>query len=293
MTDEIFEIKLKSNKTVSYRNFEKVSGVMAIYIIINNVNNKIYIGSTVNVSLRKSGHFNKLKRNTHPNSHLQNSYNKYGEQAFNTYLLENVNDENELLSREQSWLDELQPFDRSIGYNIAPIAGTTLGTKHSEESKAKRRINSLGENNHFYGKKHNQATIKRISDNKSKSICQFDLSGNFMMEWSSVSEIEMVLGYSRHAIYHCCNHRVQKHEGYIWIYREEVEHENFDIHNYLPKPYFNNNKTILQYDLDGNIINEWNSISSVARELNLNRQRIIMCCKGKIETYKNFIWKYK
>lgn len=292
-TEELFEIILNNGKTVSYKNFDKISGVMAIYIIINKINNKIYIGSTVNASLRKSDHFNKLKRNIHPNRHLQNAYNKYGESVFGMYLLETINDRNKLISKEQHWLDKLKPFDKNIGYNIANIAGTTLGTKHSEESKNKRRINSLGENNPFYGKKHSQISIKRMSDSKVKPIYQFSLNGKFIKEWNSVSDIGKVEGYSRNAIYQCCNHKSQKHKGYIWIYKEEAEKEDFDINNYLPKPYFNNNKAISQCDLDGNVVKEWGSISSASRELNLNKQRIIMCCKGEISTYKNFIWNYK
>lgn len=52
-------------------------------------------------------------------------------------------------------------------------------------------------------------------------------------------------------------------------------------------------KSILQYDLQGNIIKEWESIKSIERELNIANQNIIQCCKGKCKTIKGYVWKYK
>ena len=48
-----------------------------IYCIINNVNNKIYIGQALNLKKRFKEHKRTLKNNTHANEYLQNAYNKY------------------------------------------------------------------------------------------------------------------------------------------------------------------------------------------------------------------------
>lgn len=290
---QFFELTLKNGIKITYKKFKRLTEKMAIYIIINSINHKIYIGSTINVSRRKSEHFNGLKNNNHPNKHLQNSYDKYGENAFSMYLLEYIDNKEDLLKREQYWIDLTCVTNRDIGYNISPTAGSTLGTFHSEEFKEQRRILSLGENNPFYGKKHSSETLKKISNSKSKPIFQFDLDGNFIKEWESAMEIQNIKGYTRHGIYKSCNHKVKKYQGYIWIFKEDAIQENFKINDFLPKPYFNNNKSIYQCDLEGNIIKEWDCISKAARELEIQKQRIIMCCKGKIKTYKNFIWKYK
>jgi group I intron endonuclease len=53
-----------------------------IYRIINKTNNKIYIGSSVNILSRFSKHKSLLKHNKHDNDYLQNSYNKYGLENF-------------------------------------------------------------------------------------------------------------------------------------------------------------------------------------------------------------------
>ena len=53
-----------------------------IYMIENQANGKIYIGQTSDLERRKKEHLNKLKNKTHHNLHLQNSFNKYGEDNF-------------------------------------------------------------------------------------------------------------------------------------------------------------------------------------------------------------------
>lgn len=52
--------------------------ITGIYIIKNILNNKIYVGSTIDIKKRWRDHKWHLKENKHHNSHLQASYNKYG-----------------------------------------------------------------------------------------------------------------------------------------------------------------------------------------------------------------------
>jgi hypothetical protein len=48
-------------------------------------------------------------------------------------------------------------------------------------------------------------------------------------------------------------------------------------------------KMIVQRNLDDSIVKIWESLSSIP----LNRQKIVDCCKNRIENYKNFKWEYK
>lgn len=52
-------------------------------------------------------------------------------------------------------------------------------------------------------------------------------------------------------------------------------------------------KKVLQYDLNGNFIKEWKSLSEASRELKLNRGNIGTCCRLHKGTAGGYIWKFK
>lgn len=52
-------------------------------------------------------------------------------------------------------------------------------------------------------------------------------------------------------------------------------------------------KRILQFDLDGNLIKEWESISLAAQSVDTSAGNITECCKGNHKHIKNYIWKFK
>lgn len=52
-------------------------------------------------------------------------------------------------------------------------------------------------------------------------------------------------------------------------------------------------KTILQFDLNGNFLKEWESTKLAAKELNLNAPNICNNLKGKTKYCGKFIWKFK
>lgn len=52
-------------------------------------------------------------------------------------------------------------------------------------------------------------------------------------------------------------------------------------------------KKVIQYDLYGNIIKEWDCLSDIKRDLFYHIGNISSCCSGNLKTYKGYIWKYK
>ena len=67
---------------------------------------------------------------------MQRAWNKYWSTSFEFSIIEVCAKEN-LLKREQFWLDWTKSYEVSVGYNLAPTAGNSLGVKHSEETKTR------------------------------------------------------------------------------------------------------------------------------------------------------------
>lgn len=115
----------------------KISG---IYIITNTVNDKAYIGSSVDIHKRWKRHLKDLKANKHHSIILQRAWNKYGEKSFTFSVLEKCSEEN-LLNEENYYFKILKPE-----YNTYLVAGSPLGSIRSEEAITKNRNYALVNN---------------------------------------------------------------------------------------------------------------------------------------------------
>jgi group I intron endonuclease len=108
-----------------------------VYIIVNLINNKFYIGCAIDFEDRWRLHKLELNRDKHHNYHLQQAWNLHGEANFKFIVLEFVTDKIILLEREQYWIDRLNATDRNIAYNICKTARNRTGVKASEETRKK------------------------------------------------------------------------------------------------------------------------------------------------------------
>lgn len=111
--------------------------ISGIYAIVNKTNNKRYIGSSKSVRHRwNQSHRPLLRNNSHPNNHLQNSWNKYGEYNFVFEIIEEC-EESILADREGYWIEHHKSWNRSNGYNLVRyIEGRNVV---SEDTKQKMR----------------------------------------------------------------------------------------------------------------------------------------------------------
>lgn len=137
-----------------------------IYKIVNNMNGKIYIGSSINLTHRKTVHYSYLRRDRHPNKHLQFAWNHYGEEAFSFEVLLYC-DPHQLLYEEKQIIEETSCCDREIGYNISSEPTAPMqGRRHSVESIKKMTVAKTRDKNPFFGKTHSEETKKKISSKK-------------------------------------------------------------------------------------------------------------------------------
>lgn len=112
------------------------SGIYALYI-----NNKLYVGSAVNIRRRTTTHARRLKLAIHPNKHLQSAYNKY--QLLTISVLEYC-DIDVLLKREELWIEWTKCYLPEFGYNKRRKPNSNLGLKASKETRAKHSARMMG-----------------------------------------------------------------------------------------------------------------------------------------------------
>jgi group I intron endonuclease len=120
-------------------NHLQVPKAIGVYQIKNTLNGYSYIGSAANLRKRCLQHIWELDKQKHSNPFLQKVWNKYGTEIFEFYVLEELDNRDALLDREQFFLDALIPE-----YNVCPTAGSSKGRVLSLEHREKLRLANLG-----------------------------------------------------------------------------------------------------------------------------------------------------
>ena len=147
-----------------------------IYTITNKINNKKYVGQTINPQKRWSRH--KLDAQESDQC-LYRAMRKYGIENFDFTIVEECKNE-EMSEREIFWIEALDTYiSNGKGYNMTH-GGEILtgednpfyGKKHSEKTRktiSEMASARIGELNPFYGKHHSEDTKEKISKaNKGK-----------------------------------------------------------------------------------------------------------------------------
>lgn len=112
-----------------------------IYLIFNLLSRKSYIGYSETIRKRWQLHRNRLRRNKHKNSHLQDAWNMYGEKAFIFSILEDLPlglSKEEYEKVETKWVLFYNSHKAEFGYN-AVLPGT-IPLKYKDENTTKKRI---------------------------------------------------------------------------------------------------------------------------------------------------------
>lgn len=162
--------------------------MQCIYAIINLNNGKKYIGSTNNLSRRRSKHFSLLKANKHPNRYLQAAFNKDKEENFKIIVLEQDVESNILREKELDYILKYNVLNNNFGYNLS--------------------------------------SITKGSNKKYLKVYQYDLEGNFVNVFENCTKAaEKVLGDVKYGsrISACCREQYKFSHNFIWIYENKLD----------------------------------------------------------------------
>lgn len=113
--------------------------MIGIYRILNTANSRAYIGSSQDISGRWKTHRRDLRANRHANRHLQNAWNKYGEQVFCFEVVHVFDTTENLIKAEDGEISDAKESGICV-YNTRLSAANNRGLKlgpRSASTKAK------------------------------------------------------------------------------------------------------------------------------------------------------------
>ena len=289
--------------------------MIGIYCIENLANNKKYIGQSNDIEKRWYQHKNDLYHNQHHNKHLQSAWNKYGEDFFNFYVLENC--ETELLDeKEMYWIDKLNSYINKNGYNLTfggdggktidpetiekiydlyneGLVAVDIANKLNIYIRSVQKYLKLGTQ---LGKCNYNPKLDVFKLHSKKIVCL-----NTRKVYDSIAEAENQYGIV--GTYECCIHNVnycgKDDDGnvLVWMYYDEYQTmSDKEIDAYL-------NNILLKYDYRIVCINTGEIFSSYVEANKFaglsGRQSITNCCLGKKrysgqnkETGEYYTWAY-
>ena len=114
----------------------------AVYAI-RSTDGRSYVGASESTKRRFQWHRASLNRGRHHSRLLQESWRLLGAEAFSFLVLEAVGPDDDLIEREQCWMN--QTGAASTGYNVAPVAGgSNRGIVRTAQVRAKVSAAHIG-----------------------------------------------------------------------------------------------------------------------------------------------------
>lgn len=272
-----------------------------IYKIQNKINNKIYIGKTVNtIQERWLEHIDEANRQD--DTLLHKAIHKYGKEKF--YVDEIEECSCDILNEKEIYYIALFHSHMSEGgYNMT--YGGEGTTKYSDKDildlwvtglRGYEIAERLGANPNTVSQRlkflvEDSAARKRYFESRKKSVIQYDIYGEPIKIWDSASNAEISLNIAKGAISKCCNKIASIAGDYLWKFMEDdTPIEELQIR------YAESNKccSVNLIDDKGNVLQTFSSGKEAEIIMNLPRGKVSEVCNKKrphTRGYK-FEWGY-
>ena len=126
-----------------------------IYTIHNIINNKIYIGKSINPYKRWIKHIATSNGKKSKKFYIHKAIFKYGINSFVFSILQELSNEKDLDIAEMYWIKYFKSNDNKFGYNLTNGGEGCSGRKLSDETKNKIRLKAIG-------RKHSKETKEKL-----------------------------------------------------------------------------------------------------------------------------------
>lgn len=184
-----------------------------IYIHVNKINGKVYIGQTCQ---KPKYRWKRNGKGYETCEVMWKAIQKYGWDNFEHYILKENLTLEEANFYEQYYIKKYNSTNKKYGYNIS-LGGKNTPLKESTKKKLSEIFS--GTNHPFYGRKHSNDTKRLISETKSLPVIQYDLQMNFIAKYKSAEVACKILNFKdKTCINKCCLKQRRTAHGFIWRY---------------------------------------------------------------------------
>lgn len=265
-----------------------------IYIIKNRINDKVYVGQTTqSLQERYNKHLSDAK---YKNTHLYRAMRKYGADNFYCEVLEDNLSIEQLDQQETYWIKFYDSYKN--GYN------STLGGQKTHYGYDRKLILSLWQQGYFQTEiaeiigcstriihdtlRQNGVEAKNCYERVKQRYKKFTPKEALEL-WNqglSVNQIHTIYGSKQSLIKEdLINAGVTLEE----INNRHKENQQQSGMKNLPK---NLTTKVYQFDLEGKLIKQYDSISEAVKATQINSANISHCCSGDIITAGGYVWLY-
>ena len=296
-----------------------------VYAHINKINNKKYVGITQQTC--KKRWMNGKGYKTCPK--FYKAINKYGWDSFEHIVLKENLTEEQAKQFEIYFIDLYKSNDRKFGYNLTRGGQGRLKYSNDKERKKvrsekyKKWYNEHREENiqrareyynkHIEQKKQYNKEYREKNQEKYKELAKNYYHNNkekmyeMKEKWYKENKDKKAIHDKKYRETHKKEIKLkqkkyqEEHKEEIKTKRKQYYEQNKKEILLKQKEYYNKNKVLKgkdnlgeavnQYDLDGNFIKQWKSLTKASRELGIQISNISMCCKGKRKQAGGYIWK--
>lgn len=286
--------------------------ICGIYKITNKINNKAYVGQSIDIYTRWTTHINLLNTNKHHNEYLQNEWNIFGEENFYFNILEECN-VNILDERERYYIILFDSINNNNGYNFATggrsnftfndeilckMSESQTGRVHSEETKKK-----ISKGNK--GKVLSEDTIAKIRESHKRE----NLSQETLDKMSAAKKGKSLSEEHRKKLSEAGRNRIVSEETRKKLSQSNMGHEvSEETREKLRKANTGKKlseeakekvrktrikKAVIQLDKNENFVCEYESVALAGKVIGAPATMISACCKEKRKSVHGFVWMYK
>ncbi len=205
-----------------------------VYIHINKINGKVYIGQTCQDPKYRWGSGGKgYKRN----KHFWSAIKMYGWYNFEHKILLQGLTKEDAIYKERKLIALYDSTNPNKGYNASTggecglvgvvvsdetkkkISDALKGRYVSEDTRKKMSESMRGKNNHNYNKRLSDDHKNKLIEATMIPVLQLDKVGNRIAEYISIAEAARLTGLNKGGICECCKGKRKTLGGFKWQYK--------------------------------------------------------------------------